>query len=70
VTSNGDYNPEPRTQAEYLSALWRKVTDMHAKLDTINGRVNRLERFMWALGGGLLVIAAVVVPQWLGLLKP
>lgn len=30
-----------------------------------NGRVRKLERFMWAAGGGLSVVTAIVVPLFL-----
>lgn len=65
-----DFHPEPRTQAEYLSALWAKVGMIDSKLTIINGRVSKLEKAMWALGGGLTVIAAIIVPQFLGLIQP
>jgi len=70
LVESRDFHPEPRTQAEYLSALWAKVGTIDSKLTIINGRVSKLEKAMWALGGGLAVVAAVIVPQWLGLLRP
>lgn len=56
------FHPEPRSSTEYLAALWQKVNVIDSKVSMTNGRVTKLERAIWALGGGLIVIAAVVVP--------
>jgi hypothetical protein len=63
-----DYHPQPRTQAEFLSALWIKVDDIAKDVSEINGRVSKMERALWAMGGGVIVLGVLYVPQLLGLL--
>jgi hypothetical protein len=63
-----DFHPEPRTQSDYLSALWLTVGIIDTKVSAINGRVGKLERAMWAMGGGMVVVAAILVPLFLNLL--
>ena len=57
-----EFRPEPHTMREYLTALWQKVNVIDSKVTATNGRVTRLEKFMYAVGGGLTVIGAVLVP--------
>jgi hypothetical protein len=70
LDESGDFDPEPRTQSDYIRAIWQKLRDhddlirvkVIGRLDTINGRVGSLEKWKFAVGGGLAVVTAVLVP--------
>ena len=57
-----DPDPEPRTQADYIRALWKRqgehnklvVEQVIPRLDTTNGRVTRLERGSLIIGGAVI----------------
>ena len=68
----------PLTNDQILRAFYSefidfKVTqdDWNRRIETqttkTNGRVTLIERFMWTVTGAAIVIAAIIVPQYLGL---
>lgn len=60
------FDHEPRTDREILRELWVLVSsDVLPQVKRTNGRVTRLERWMWSTLGGLAVISAIVVPLFL-----
>lgn len=64
------FEVEPRTQADFTRANWRKLGDLErlireeviTRLDTTNGRVTALEHWRWAIAGGISVVVALVLP--------
>lgn len=46
-------------------AAGHAIRNIEGQTQHTNGRVTKLERFMWAVGGGLAVVSAVVVPLFL-----
>jgi hypothetical protein len=67
-----DFDPfasAPQTDREILRDLWHRTRSIEEQTKMTNGRVTRLERFMWAAGGGLLVISAIVVPLFVRLVS-
>lgn len=66
-----EFEVTPKSQADYVKAIWsrqaaldKKIDDeVIPRLDKTNGRVRMLERFMWGIGGGLVVILYWVLPQ-------
>lgn len=45
--------------------VWGKLNSTETQTIQTNGRVNRLERWMWMSVGGLAVVSAIVVPLFL-----
>lgn len=68
LTAAGDsippemFEPEPNTQAEYIKSMWYRMGRVEAKVTLTNGRVRSLEKAIWALGGGITVLAVVIAP--------
>ncbi len=57
---------DDRTERELLRELWRVVTyELVPQVQRTNGRVGKLERFQWAVTGGLAVVSAIVVPLFI-----
>jgi hypothetical protein len=70
LDESGPFNPHPRTEADYVRETYRLVTEeVIPRQDKTNGRLTTVERFMWTLLGGLLVVSAIVVPQFLAGLR-
>ena len=66
LNETGPFDPRPRTQADYTRENWRLLTEeVVPRLDRTNGRLRALEKFMWGLLGGMVVIGAIVVPEFL-----
>lgn len=63
------FEPEPSTQAEYVKSTWYRLGRVEAMVAKTNGRVRQLEKFMWAMGGGLTVTVLIIVPQMLEAFK-
>lgn len=60
-----DWDPfrdEPRTDRDILRECVSRLRQVQRQTTATNGRVTRLERFQWAVGGGLIVIAAIIAP--------
>ena len=51
---------------ETLHAILVRV---EGKVDKTNGRLRGVEKKVWAVGGGLVVIAVVVVPLFIDMIK-
>ena len=64
-----DFRPEPKTQGEYNKAIWYRLGRVEAKVTTTNGRVRNLEKAIWALGGGLIVLSAIVAPIFVAMVN-
>jgi tetrahydromethanopterin S-methyltransferase subunit G len=60
----------PRTQREVNALVLGKLHSIELKVDTTNGRVRALEKFGWAIGGGLVVLSLIVVPIFVALVTP
>lgn len=60
---------DPMTDTELLRSLWEKMKIVEQQVKYTNGRLRTVERFCWALAGGLTVLAAVVVPQYIQLVS-
>ena len=56
---------DPEDDAKWKRAAGMMLLAVDAKVQRTNGRVTKLERFMWAAGGGLAVVTAVVVPLFI-----
>ena len=56
---------EPTTLRLWQKAAGRRLLHIDARLTQINGRVSKLERFVWMLSGGLVVVSTIVVPLFL-----
>jgi hypothetical protein len=70
LDESGQFSPRPHTQADYVRETYRLVTEeVIPRQDKTNSRISTVEKFMWALGGGLAVIGAIVVPQFLNLTR-
>jgi hypothetical protein len=70
LDESGPFDPEPKTQADYVRAIWRLVTkEIIPRQDKSNGRLRMLEKWMWTLGGGLAVVVAMSVPLVLDLIR-
>lgn len=66
MSMSDPFSHEPRSDREILRELWALVaTDLLPQVRRTNGRVTRLERWMWSTLGGLAVISAIVVPLFL-----
>lgn len=72
-TIDVDFDATPRTMADYVKDTWRRQGLMERviheqvipRLDKTNGRVRTLEKFMWSVGGAIVVIGAWILPQLL-----
>lgn len=60
---------DPKDDRAWKIAAGFVLTKTLEQATKTNGRVTRLEKFMWGASGGLAVISAVVVPQFLELVK-
>ena len=62
------FDPEPRTQAEYLRAIWERVGRVEKQAMLTNGRVTRLERIVLVASGvaagglGMGTIGPLIAP--------
>ena len=61
------FDPEPRTQAEFLRAIWERLGRVERKQDLTNGRVTHLERLALFIGGaavayGFSIVAPLLPP--------
>ena len=45
------------------------IPKMDKKVEKTNGRVKLLEKFMWSVGGGFVIIMIFVVPLFMDMLK-
>lgn len=71
------FESEPRTRDEFIREIYRKQNALFDKvekeviprLDRTNGRVGKLEKFMWAVGGGLVILSSFFVPQYLEIVR-
>ena len=63
------FDPQPRTQAEMLRAIYARLGVVEVQVRTTNGRVSKLERAAWGLAGGMVVVSIIVVPLFLGLIR-
>lgn len=59
----------PPSNREILRDLWHGMGEVRAQVTKTNGRVTKLERFMWLCIGGLTVITAIVVPLFLDVVR-
>lgn len=73
---NNPFKNEQLTEHEILRNLWGLMTDYTKQLDSIltearktNGRLQKLERFMWLVTGAAGVITAVIVPLFIDLIR-
>lgn len=57
---------DPTNDRAWKVAAGYILSDVHSQTRKTNGRVTKLERFMWLCIGGLAVISAIVVPLFLG----
>lgn len=55
----------PEDDRAWKLAVGATLRRMLAQTTKTNGRVGRLEKFTWAVTGGLSVLAAVVLPLFL-----
>ncbi|GIW17427.1 MAG: hypothetical protein KatS3mg064_0584 [Tepidiforma sp.] len=55
----------PESDRAWRVAVGHTLREVREQTMRTNGRVSRLERFIWALGGGLIVCGAIVVPLFL-----
>lgn len=62
-------NDAPPSDREILRDLWHGMGRLEAEVRKTNGRVKKLERFMWLCIGGLAVVTAIVVPLFLDLVQ-
>ena len=53
------------TESQYREYSMQILHTILATSKITEGRLNKLERFMWMVGGALLVIGAIVVPLFL-----
>lgn len=60
---------EPEDDFAWKLAAGAVLTDLRDQTRRTNGRVTKLEKFMWAVGGGFVVIGAVVVPLFIHLVE-
>lgn len=69
--SDNPFAPEPpRSDHDILRDIWysmdeilkRHLPEIRDQVKTTNGRVSSLEKFRYAIVGGLAVVTAVVVP--------
>ena len=61
------FRPDPVTQSEFVKAIYYRLGRVEQKVNITNGRVRALEKGMWALGGGLIVLAVVIAPIFVSL---
>lgn len=59
----------PEDDRAWKLAVGATLRRMLTQTTKTNGRVSRLEKFMWAAGGGLAVVAIIVVPLFLDALE-
>ena len=55
--------------AEKLHDLTNAISELTTQVKYTNGRVSNLERWMWGVSGGLVVVSIIVVPLFLNLFK-
>jgi hypothetical protein len=67
--STPPWSPEPQSEGEFLRALYRDMQEVKEQTKRTNGRVTRLEKFMWMVLGALVVVASLVVPIFLNLVQ-
>ena len=67
ILTDEEFRPEPKTQGEYVKAIWYRLGRVEQKVTITNGRVRALEKAIWALGGGIVVLAMVVAPIFISL---
>lgn len=65
----GAFSLIPISEREVLISLVEKVDRIEKLANITNGRLSKLERFMWALGGGMVVIGLIIIPLFLDLLR-
>jgi hypothetical protein len=58
LDESGGFDPEPRTQADYLRELWRDMKLVKVQVFDTNGRVTRLEKMNLILAGVLFGLFA------------
>ena len=56
------FQAEPATTREYMQAMWYRLGRVEVKVTMTNGRVRGLEKMLWAVGGGVAVLAVVIAP--------
>jgi hypothetical protein len=56
------FSEVPQSDHEILRQLWYRTKSIEQQTMMTNGRVSRLERFQWAVAGGLVVVGSIVVP--------
>lgn len=63
------FEPEPKTNADYMKAMWYRLGRVEAKVTMTNGRVRGLEKMLWAMGGGIAVLGIVIAPIFVTLVS-
>ncbi len=72
--SEDPFGPQPpKDDHQILRDLWfsmdavlnKHLPEIRDQVKTTNGRVSSLEKYKYALGGGLTVVTVVVVPLFL-----
>lgn len=58
---------DPESDHSWKRAAGLAIRNIEDQTMRTNGRVTKLERFMWAVSGGVAVISAVIVPLFLKL---
>jgi len=67
LDESGLFDPEPHSQADFVRETYRIVREVRTQAILTNGRVSKLEKAIWGIGGGMIVTGAVIVPIFIHL---